>query len=140
MRLDTNIGEYFAVWQLSEKRYADFIYRILYRDIFYVSIIVTMIAVLFNILIDNFSELRIDIINRSIDINEVCFICGTTKEATEKESVDFSKHKDVDHNIWYYLEFLICLKFNNKDSANAVDSYITECVKAKSTAWFPVNK
>ena len=131
------MAEFFAIWPWKDNKW-HYIIRLIYRDMFFISIVIFMIAVFFIIILDNYNELRTNIDVRNKDMGNVCFICGATRDIKEKESINFNQHISIDHDICNYQEFLICLQFMDIQETNAIYSYVIECFQNKSIVWFPM--
>lgn len=43
----------------------------------------------------------------------------------------------TDHDIWTYADYIVGLKFVDKQETNAINSYVIEKIEEKSIAWFP---
>lgn len=92
---------------------------------------------MFGIVIDAFAELR----NHSLKVNDdkmnKCFICGVKREQYEKSGNKFDDHVIAEHNMWTYVEYMIGLKFIDKQETNAINSYVMEEVERKQIGWVP---
>ncbi len=139
IRHDSNMAEFFALnpWR-DDKLY--YIIRLLYRDLYFLTIVIVMIAVFFILILDNFNELRANIDEKNKDMNNICFICGASRDEKEKGSINFNSHITSEHNIWNYSEFLICLQFMDIQDTNAVQSYVIECFNNRSIICFPMSE
>lgn len=131
--------DYFAMWFWNEDK-VRFIIRVIYRDLFYVFIIITLITVLFILILDNFNELKNMISKKEKDSADVCFICNATRDEKEKESVNFNYHVNKEHKIFKYLKFMVGLQFMDIQDTNANYSYVIECIEKKVISWFPQNQ
>jgi len=89
------------------------------------------------IIIDTYTELRELTSKKEEDMENVCFICGNTKEYLEKNSINYLYHIKKEHNLWTYAQYLISLKFIDPLEANAINSYVIEAVNQKAIYWFP---
>lgn len=126
----------FAMWFWHEDK-VRFIIRIIYRDMFYIFIIITLITILFIFILDNFNELQNMILKKQKDSYDVCFICSSTRDEKEKESINFNNHVNNDHNIYKYLKFMLALQFMDIQDTNANYSYVINCIEKKVISWFP---
>ena len=96
-----------------------------------------MLNIVFGIIIDTFKELRIKEHKKEHDRNEVCFICGVSKDSLEKERANFKQHVKETHNVWNYVNYMIGLKFSNLQDLNAINSYTLTKINAKNIKWIP---
>lgn len=107
---------------------------------FYLVLIVILLNIIFGIIIDTFAELSEEQHEIDHDKHEKCFICGDRKENLEKKSIGFSKHVEIDHSIWNYVDYLITLKYVDPQETNAINSYVIDMVSQKNISWFPSSK
>ena len=104
---------------------------------FYILIIVFLLNIVFGIIIDTFRLLRIKSGNRDWDINNKCFICGSTRENLEMKNQNFDDHCENKHNLWSYIYYIILLKTSNAQDLNAVNSYALDKIEKKLIGWIP---
>ncbi len=84
-RWESNKAEYFARHSWKDD-HAYYIGRLIFRDLFFINVVIVLIPVFFFILIDNFNELRGIKDMKDNDVSNICFICGATREMKEKNS------------------------------------------------------
>lgn len=138
LRYDTNLGEYNKdIIYSEEERYEDIIIRVLYHVFFFIIVVIILLALVFGIVIDAFDELRQKNNINDYDKENVCFICGATKEDIEKTKVSFSNHIDINHNIWNYVDYIISLKFEDPQETNAVNSNVIDMLNKNQIGLFP---
>ena len=70
----------------------------------------------------------------------ICFICGVKRESLEKIGVKFDVHIHGDHNMWTYAEYIIGLRFIDKQETNSINSYVIEEVEKKQIGWIASNE
>lgn len=136
LRTDGGIGEWFLEFEFDHERtkyFASFFFILL----FFILIIVILLAIVAGIIIDTFTELREKQEKIEYDRNNICFVCGSSKDNLEKKGINFEKHCKEIHNMWSYLDYMIHLKFVDKQECNAVDSFAIEMIESKSISWFP---
>jgi len=117
--------------------------RLLLDITFFVVVIVILLNVIFGIIIDTFSSMRVDKLERIKDTNEVCFICGINKQVFDRASDEpegFKTHIKVDHNMWNYLYFIFMLWEQDKDDDDGLEQYVRRAIDAKEITWFPLRK
>ena len=75
--------------------------------------------------------MRNDERDKLIDVKEVCFICGISREIFDRKSNEgFQMHIKNDHFMWNYIYFLGCLKEKDKIEQNGIETYVDEKVKS----------
>ena len=110
---------------------------------FFVVVIVILLNVIFGIIIDTFSSLRVDKLARVKDTLEICFICGINKQVFDRASDEpegFKTHIKVDHNMWNYLYFIFMLWEQDKDDDDGLEQYVRRAIEANEITWFPLRK
>jgi hypothetical protein len=98
--------------------------------------------VVMGIIVDTFSELREEKIERLRDTAETCFICGFDKQVfdRDKESKGFSVHVKKEHCMWNYISFILYIWQQDKDDDDGLEQYVRRCVEANDISWLPTNK
>jgi hypothetical protein len=117
--------------------------RYLWDFLFFFSLNLIMLNIVFGIIIDTFGEMRQDRDIRDQNINEVCFICSISKEKFDRESAlpeGFRRHIKKDHRMWNYLFFIFHLWEQDKDDDDGLEWYIRKCVNEGDLSWFPIKK
>ncbi len=117
--------------------------RLLLDILFFIVVIVVLLNVIFGIIIDTFSSMRVDKLERIKDTNEVCFICGINKQVFDRASDEpegFKTHIKVDHNMWNYLYFIFMLWEQDRDDDDGLEQYVRRAIEAKEITWFPIRK
>ncbi|KAK5582346.1 hypothetical protein RB653_003929 [Dictyostelium firmibasis] len=77
---------------------------------FYVVISLILLNVILGIIVDTFGQLRDQRAETEDYKSNVCFICSIERETFQKNSIEFKKHIEDDHNKWHYLYFFAYLK------------------------------
>ena len=65
---------------------------------FFIVVNTISLNIIFGIIVDSFSELRDAQSIRHDDLENICFICGFSKDKFEKQGVNFNYHINFDHN------------------------------------------
>jgi len=110
---------------------------------FFLIVTIAMLNIIFGIIIDTFSSLRAEKNERTRDTNEVCFICGKSKQTFDRaaNSPDgFKNHIRDDHNMWSYLNFIFFIWEQDKDDDDGLEYWVRKRVEANEIIWFPINK
>ena len=98
--------------------------------------------VVMGIIVDTFSELREEKIERLRDTTETCFICGFDKQVfdRDKASEGFNVHVKKEHCMWNYVFFMIYIWEQDKDDDDGLEQYVRRCIEANDISWFPTNR
>jgi hypothetical protein len=110
---------------------------------FFCVVLVVLLNVFLGMIIDTFSSLRADKIERMRDTMEVCFICGIEKQIFDRASDEpdgFKTHIKIDHNMWNYLYFIFLLWEQDRDDDDGLEQYVRRAIDASEITWFPMNK
>jgi len=111
--------------------------RFFHDLVFFIVIIVFLLNIIFGIIIVSFRDLRINTSKKEYDIQNICFICGDSKEELEKQNISFREHTDQVHSIWNYMYYIILVKNSDPTDLNSVNSYVYENIQKKSIGWIP---
>lgn len=119
--------------------------RFWYDQLFNLLIKILIIQMVAGIIIDNFAKLRNEEMEMINDMKNVCTICGLKREDIEKIYDKYGKtydnHIKKDHNIFYYIYYIIYLHKKDNTEFTGMESYIYEMVfKQKDITWFPIDK
>lgn len=68
----------------------------------------------------------------------VCDICGIERKIFEKKGMDFEFHKEIEHNLWDYVFYLVHLHTLDKQSLTGFEYFVLTKFKEMSTVWLPV--
>ena len=96
--------------------------------------------VFLGIIIDTFGELRNVQSENENDMKNICFICQLSSDACLTRNIDFDKHVNTVHNIWYYVYFLAYLHLNNPNNFNRVENSVWEKLEKQDYSWLPIDK
>ena len=71
-----------------------------------------------------------------------CFICGIDRHDYDKmkqrDQTDFKAHREVIHNIWSYLYFVVKIWYQPRHQDTSLERYVRDCMENDDTTWFPV--
>ena len=87
---------------------------------------------------DSFAELRDAQSQRLDDLENVCFICGFSKDKFEKQGINFNSHVNSDHNALLYACYLIYLDSQPKDEFDGIEGFVYEQFQKGRTNWAPI--
>ncbi len=139
-RIEGGIGD-FLVQKFSFERTPGLYAGMFFYDcVSFIIINILMRELVFGIIIETFRDLRMEEQHHEHDKHYICFICGVTKDELEKDRVDFFNHRNVDHNPWNYINYMIRLKFSDPQDLNAINSYTLEQIEKKYITWMPLYK
>ena len=128
-----DLGESLSSLNLGNRFMLNFIYFILQF---------VMLNIVGGIMIDTFSELRTNTINRVAETENFCFVCGI-ENITFDRSIGrgaFKHHIHSCHHMWDYLKFIIYIWEQDKDDDDGLEQYVRRCIEANDISWFPINK
>ena len=134
LRLSGGVGD-IMTHTLDARMTNDFLY--------FLVILVILLNIIFGIIIDTFSSLRTEKVEKEKDKNNVCFICGIRKiqfDRAADEPGGFTRHYRNDHNVWDYLSFVVFIYEQDKDDDDGLELYVRKLIEQRDISWFPINK
>ena len=109
--------------------------------LFYVSVIVMLLNIIFGIVIDTFAQQRDLQKQIKEDMENVCFVCGIDRNTFDrKHPQGFEHHRKHEHNIWHYLNFVIHLRRKNVTDYTGPESYVKQMLELNDLSFFPILK
>lgn len=110
---------------------------------FYVVISLILLNVILGIIVDTFGQLRDQRAETEDYKSNVCFICSIERETFQKNSIEFKKHIEDDHNKWHYLYFFAYLKErctnNQMNQLSELECSIADGITNRSyISFFPI--
>jgi hypothetical protein len=117
--------------------------RVIIDVSFYFIIVVILRNIFFGIIIDTFGELRGIKMDRELDLNGRCFICGIDQQDFDKRiangsGIDFKQHRTLTHNIWNYLYFAMRIWEQPRSQDTSLEMYVRQCIENNDVSWFPI--
>ena len=115
--------------------------RIIVDVAFYFIIVVILRNIFFGVVIDTFGELRSGKVERQADSNSRCFICGIDQGEFDKKTTathDFKIHRNVTHNMWNYLFFVMKIWKQRPSQDTSLEKYVRQCLLDVDVNWFPI--
>jgi hypothetical protein len=83
--------------------------------------------ILFGIIIDTFAQLREQKNFMDTDKKNQCFICNLERFTFDKECEGgFTRHISKDHNLWYYVYYIVHLQSKDSSEYTGIESYVSE--------------
>ena len=129
-------GMGFGIKKLGQQGYL--IEFILEWVLFFVVMLV-LLNIISGVIVDTFQELR----EKSVEENEtklnICFICSLHRTLFEKRGIDFEYHKDHEHNIMNYFNYIYKIEMTDESDLNSLDYQVRQSIKNKRTDFFPIN-
>ena len=129
-------GMGFGIKKLGQKGYL--IEFILEWVLFFVVMLV-LLNIISGVIVDTFQELR----EKSVEENEtklnICYICSLHRTLFEKRGIDFEYHKDHEHNIMNYFNYIYKVEMTDESELNSLDYQVRQSIKNKRTDFFPIN-
>lgn len=83
---------------------------------------------------------RLKISYLELDTEKRCFICNIDKYTFEKAGINFEKHRNEEHSIWKYVDFLVFMGQKTKKDCNGVEDVIYNKIHSNKIDWFPRGK
>ncbi len=124
-----------------ERSFDNYVKRIVHDVTYFLICIIIMIDLVFGIIIGTFSEMRSEEIMHQIDRENHCFICHVTREIAEKNNrEDFQHHREITHNLWNYVDYMIFLKFSDLHDLNAANAYARTNLDEQNICFLPSSK
>lgn len=115
--------------------------RIIVDVLFYFVIVVILRNIFFGVVIDTFGELRSEKVERQVDANSRCFICGVDQNEYDKKTTsheDFKTHRNDTHNMWNYLYFIMRIWKQRPSQDTSLEKFVRQCLLDGNVSWFPV--
>ena len=107
---------------------------------------IIMMEIIFGIIIDTFSAMRRQKLEKIDDITGRCFICGIPKEVFDRslEGTDgfdrhISKESHGEHHMWNYFYYFVFLMEQDKDDDDGLEYDIRHDIENMVITWFPMN-
>jgi len=139
MRLSGGVGDYLGMDATGlAKPYTRFMLDMLY----FLIVLIVLLNIIFGIIIDTFSDLRVSKLERIKATTEKCFICDLDKLGFDRHSSQpngFRRHIRSDHNMWNYFHFMIFLWEQDQDDDDGLELYVRKCLEKDDLSWFPMN-
>lgn len=110
---------------------------------YFLIVIIMLLNIVFGIIIDTFSSLRADKLEKLENTLEVCFICSIDKQTFDRASDEpdgFQTHIKLDHNMWNYMYYIFMLWEQDRDDDDGLEQYVRRAIEADEIIWFPLNK
>uniref|UniRef100_T1HK15 Inositol 1,4,5-trisphosphate receptor n=1 Tax=Rhodnius prolixus TaxID=13249 RepID=T1HK15_RHOPR len=114
-----------------------FVARVVYDLLFFFIVIIIVLNLIFGVIIDTFADLRSEKQQKELILKNTCFICGLNRSAFDNKTVSFEEHIKCEHNMWYYLYFIVLVKVKDPTEFTGPESYVYAMIKDRNLDWFP---
>jgi hypothetical protein len=99
--------------------------RIFFDFVMFFVVVLVLRNIFFGIIIDTFGELRDTKAEKEADAANRCFICGVDRFEYDKRaphgSINFTVHRESDHNMWNYLYFAMKIWRQPQDQDSGIE-------------------
>ncbi len=130
-------GVHFKLKSMNEDGYwAEFIYA----WVFYFIVILIVLNIINGIIVDTFQALREQNNQRENVRENVCYICSINRARFEIKGINFDHHRDKEHNLLHYFEFLLKVNFTDEHDLNSLETDVLNSIRTQRTDFFPVKK
>jgi len=138
LRLTGGIGDILikAEWDDKGKWYDKYFFEFSY----YIFVIAIMLNIFLAIIVTTFAQLRDQKKSRLEDMKNVCFICGYSRQALDKDGNGFHTHIRTDHYLWHYVHFIIHLREKDPTEYTGLESYVAALFARGDIGWVPLNR
>lgn len=116
---------------------ADFNLRLVFDLLFFILITTILMAIVYGIIVDTFSELRGERNERELDMSNVCFICGKSRSVIELKGEGWQTHTFFTHNPFAYLYFNIYLRRKDSMDCTGIEKVTKERMEAGDISFYP---
>ena len=138
MRLTGGIGDILvkASWDNKGRWYDKFFFEFSY----FLFVIAIMLNIFLAIIVTTFAQLRDLKKSRLADMQNVCFMCGYSRQALDKDGNGFATHIKADHYLWHYVHFIVHLREKDPTEYTGLESYVARLFAKGEVDWMPLNK
>ena len=117
----------------------DYHSRMLFDLLFYLIIIIILLNIIFGIIIDTFALLRDQKKAVTLNINNVCYICGTDRSVIEQLGKGWTYHFMCEHSPSAYLAFLVYIKEMPIVDCSGIEKYVKEMFERRDIVFMPTS-
>ncbi|CUG92420.1 transmembrane protein, putative [Bodo saltans] len=116
-------------------------YYAFFRLVYYITVIVIFLNIVFGIIVDSFAQLREEREGVVTDQQSKCFICGIEQNAFDLITPGgFEQHITSEHNMWHYVYFMHYLQVKDEDEFNGQEADVAKKLESRDTSFFPVGQ
>lgn len=118
----------------SPRSYARLAFDLLYNSV----LIIMLLNIVFGVIIDTFASLRTADKEKTMDMQNRCFICSidayTFDRATKR---GFHDHIYMEHNMWHYLYLFVHIRKKRITEYNGLELYLAMRMAKRDVSFFP---
>lgn len=108
---------------------------------FFAVIVLILMNVLFGIIVDSFGALREEKNFQQDDSINLCFVCNLKRDMFDRYGlVSFEQHREHEHHIWDYLQYIFHLELKDKSRFSGVEASIYDKYNQQDISWMPIGR
>lgn len=116
----------------------DAVGRYLFDLLFFVTVTILLLNLIFGIIIDTFSFLRDQTKEQRTLRGSKCIICGLPRHDFEEANIGgWEHHYKREHNLWNYFFFAVHLQTKAPSEFDGIEDYVAKCLRNKDISWIP---
>lgn len=140
LRNGGGIGDVLLPMSYSGTNQSRYFVRFFYDLLFFASINIVFLNIIFGIIVDTFAELREKKNKMDEDMKNICYICNLDRYTFDRNADGFENHIERDHHLWNYIYFMYHLRKKDVTDYNGIESFVSEKLKQDDNSWFPLLK
>jgi hypothetical protein len=120
----------------------NYIPRIVFDSVFFVWVGIVLMNIVTGLMVDTFSALRGEKVERQKILESECFVCGLQRGVYDDLGLgpgtpSFVQHLATDHDLWMYVYFVAYLKEKDPTEYNGIESFVRGEIDNLSLEWLP---
>jgi hypothetical protein len=115
----------------------DFYVRMFFDLLFYITITTVLMAIVFGLIIDTFSDLRDKLHDMEVDMNNVCLICGHQRSVIEVKGEGWEAHTLRIHNPFNYMYFQLYTGNKAMRDCSGIEKWVKSCLEKHNISFYP---
>lgn len=115
----------------------DFYVRMFFDLLFYITITTVLMAIVFGLIIDTFSDLRDKLHDMEVDMNNVCLICGHQRSVIEVKGEGWEAHTLRIHNPFNYMYFQLYTRNKAMRDCSGIEKWVKSCLEKHNISFYP---
>jgi hypothetical protein len=119
-----------------------YLVNLLHDSSYQIVINVVCLNIIFGIIVSSFAELRDLKAKNDEDMFNFCYICNFERILFDKADPEggFLKHIEKDHNLWWYVFYIVLLESKEASDLAGIESYVVGKLEANDSSWVPRQK
>ena len=114
--------------------------RFVYDWMFFFFTLFILINIFNGIVVDTFQSYREEDEKIQAHLKDVCYICHLSRNDFSVKALDFEKHRNDEHSLRDYIDFLIKIKTVDENDLNNLGTQSLKLMKDNELSMFPVRK